>query len=95
MISERKLQQMSELWKKGVPAKWIARAAHCSLGNVYHIAWLHRDMFPYRHVEPDVDPETRKRIVSQVRNKEKKIVEVAAESGIPRYTIHRWLREAD
>lgn len=95
MISERKLQQMSELWKNGVPAKWIARAAHCSLGNVYHIAWLHRDMFPYRHVEIDVDQETKALIISQIRNKEKKIVEVVAESGIPRHTIQRWVKEAD
>lgn len=33
--------------------------------------------------------------ISQVRDKEKKIVEVVAEYGIPRHTIQRWLMEAD
>ena len=93
MISERKLQQMSELWKKGVPAKWIARAAHCAPTTIYHLACANRDLFPPRRVRFDIDEKAKAAVVADIRGKRRTIVDTASEYGVSRTVINRWLRE--
>lgn len=93
MMTQRKIIQMSELWQKGVPAKWIARAFYCAPTTVYHIACNNRDLFPPRRTKFDVDDETKAAVVADIRAKRRTVVGTASEYGVSRTVINRWLRE--
>lgn len=93
MMTERRILQLSELWNRGVPVKWMARACHYAPTTIYHLACNNRDLFPARRPRNAVDASERAVTVAEIRDGKQTILGASKKYGVSRGTVRRWMKE--
>ena len=88
-MTQEEMQEISRLWKEGVPAKQIAYAMGYKPRTIYRFACVNRDLCPYR---TGATPEKVARMW-ELRNSGMTWLQVANELGVGVTTLDRWRKQ--